>query len=412
MNAIEKFISEAASILGEQAVLSAAGDIRQFSHDEAANEAFSRMPAAVVKPGTEEEVAEIVQLCSRLDVPVTPRGGGTGLAAGCVPASDGIVLSLERLNKIIDVDRSNMTITVQSGVPLKTIYEKVEEAGLFFPPHPGDEGAMAGGVVASNAGGARAVKYGTIKQFVRGLKVVTADGTILNLGGKIIKSSSGYHLMDLMIGSEGTLGVITEATFSLLPSPGSVKTVVIPFSSYENALGASLAVFTSGIIPFALEYMESRVIAFSEKLLNKTWPAKHGEATLLLILDGPGEDEVLSLAEKTSLAIEPFDPLDILLAEQKEKQAEILEIRSMIYEALRPGTGDLFDISLPRTEIAGHLKLIRELEETFGVPLPTIGHTGDGNIHTSSMRVTLQDGVFGSPIEGWSEKNSRIEEKL
>ena len=191
-----------------------------YSGDELPLEDLKTLPRAVVKPRTEEEAARIVSLCARTKVPVTARGGGTGLSGGCVPSDGGVVLSLERLNRVVERDPDTATITVEAGVPLSRLYEEVERMGLFFPPHPGDEGAFVGGVVATNAGGSRAVKYGTIRRFVLGLRVITASGRLIELGGKIIKSSSGYDLLDLMIGSEGTLGIVTRVTLALVPKPG------------------------------------------------------------------------------------------------------------------------------------------------------------------------------------------------
>ena len=306
-------VSQVRDIVGETGVLFEDADLEPYAHDEFATDEYNVTPLAVVKPGNEKEVAEIINLCSELGVSVTARGAGTGLSAGCVPCEGGIILSLEKLNRILEVDEENLSITVQAGVTLSQLYGAVEQAGLFFPPHPGDEGATVGGLVAANAGGARAVKYGTIKQFIRGLHVVMANGEILNLGGNIMKSSSGYHLLDLMIGSEGTLGIITQATLSLLPPSGSVETLVIPFETIDKAIEAVNVIFKAGIIPFAVEFIEHSVISCVEKLLNKSWPAKQGAASLLVILDGPGEEEVLSQAERLAEELATCNPLDILL---------------------------------------------------------------------------------------------------
>jgi glycolate oxidase len=406
------FIKEVRNLLGAKAVETDPGEMEPYSHDESATDTFNTMPAAVVKPETAEQVAEVVALCAWEGVSITARGAGTGLAGGCIPAQDGIVLSLERLNSRVEVDRENMSVTADAGVSLEQLYEAVEEAGLFFPPHPGDESAMLGGIVAANAGGARAVKYGTVKQFVRGLTVVTAEGKLLELGGNLLKSSTGYHLLDLMIGSEGTLGIITDVTLSLLPKPGITETLVIPFNTVDEAISSVLPVFELGIIPFAMEFIEHSTLRCVERLLDKSWPVKTGTASLLIILDGPDEEQVLSTAEKIGEELEKHGALDVLLAEQKEKQADILEMRSMIYEALRPGVGELYDVCVPRSEISGHLHVIHELEDTYGIPLPTIGHAADGNLHSHAMKYELVDGEMKDPIPDFEEKNRKLEEEI
>jgi glycolate oxidase len=403
MSSHDEWISRAGEIVGEGGVLTASAELEPYSHDEFATGEFNRRPVAVLKPGTEEEVRRLVELCAEAGVPVTARGGGTGLSAGCVPSEGGAILSLERLSHVVEVDRHNQTVTVESGASLSTLYEAVEEAGLFFPPHPGDEGATVGGAVAANAGGARAVKYGTVKQFVRGLHVVTAAGKLLRLGGKYLKSSTGFHLLDLMIGSEGTLGIITQVTLSVLPPPAENMTLVVPFDSVIDAIKSVPALFDAGIIPVAVEFVEEYILSFAEELVKKTWPAKQGDASLLIILDGPGEEEIMLTAERISDVLESQHALDILVAEDREKQADILSIRSMIYEALRPGTAELLDICVPRSEIAPHIGFIKELEAKLGVQLPTYGHAGDGNVHSHALRRTIEGSTFGEEIPEWRE---------
>ncbi len=412
MSSNTEFLKKLTDIVGKGGIMTDAGDMEPFSHDESATEAFNTMPAAVVRPESTEQVAAVVAACAAEEVPVAPRGGGTGLAGGCIPAPGGIVLSLERLNTRIEVDPENMSVTADAGVSLEQLYHAVEEENLFFPPHPGDESAMLGGVIAANAGGARAVKYGTVKQFVRGLTVVTAEGKVLKLGGNLLKSSTGYHLLDLMIGSEGTLGIITSVTLSLLPKPGITETLVIPFETVDEAISSVLPIFKLGIIPFAVEFIEHTTIRCVERLLDKSWPVKTGTASLLIILDGPDEEQVLATAERIGEELEAHGAQEILLAEQREKQADILEMRSMIYEALRPGVGELYDVCVPRSEIAGHVRFIHELEEKYGVPLPTIGHAADGNLHSHAMKYRLEDGELKEPIEEFEAKNKKLEEKI
>ena len=406
------FLKKIKDILPEDAVISDADYMQAYSHDESAMDACAQIPLAVVKPFNEEQVAQIVRVCADMKIPVTARGGGTGLSSGCVPVSGGIVISLERLNRLIDASPENSTITVQSGMTLSNFYEEVKKTGLFFPPHPGDESAMMGGLVSTNAGGARAVKYGTIRNFIRGLQVVLANGEIINLGGSFMKDSTGYSLLSLMIGSEGTLGIITQVTVSLLPEPGSIKTLVVPFDTVNSAIKTVPAVLSSGVIPFAVEFVEHSSIHCVERLLNKHWPVKEGKAFLLIMLDGPSETAVMDLAEKIASVMDQNGALDVLVAEHADRQAEILEIRSMIYEALRPGSLELLDVCVPRSQIAPHVRFIHELEKKYDVPLPTYGHAADGNVHTHLMRQRIEDGFLTEEIPCWRDKCDKIRKEI
>jgi glycolate oxidase len=403
--------SRARDIAGDR-VISDPEAREPYGHDEFATDEFRLTPEAVVKPANEGEVAALLALCSAEKVPVTVRGGGTGLAAGCVPSPGGIVLSMELLNKLLDADPANLAITVQAGMPLRTLYEEVQKMSLYFPPHPGDEGAFVGGAVAANAGGARAVKYGTVRRFVLGLQVVMASGEVLELGGKYIKSSTGYHLADLMIGSEGTLGVITRVTLALLPPVGSVQTLIAPFPTVGQAIAAVPAMLAAGIIPCAVEFVEHSAIRCAERMLNASWPAREGTASLMIILDGRSADDTLAQAEAVGEKAEQAGALEVLLTDQKSRQAEILALRSMLYEAIRPKTIEGYDVCVPRSEIVDHVAFVHELEGRVGLPIPTYGHAADGNVHSHTLRAPLADGLFGEEIPDWREKNVLVKKAL
>jgi glycolate oxidase len=408
----EQWVQQARQIVGSEGVLVDREAMAGYTGDEFPLEDLKRLPRAVVKPRTEEEAARIVALCGRTKVPVTARGGGTGLAGGCVPSDGAVVLSLERLNRVLECDPDTSSITVEAGVTLSRMYEEVERMGLFFPPHPGDEGAFVGGVVATNAGGSRAVKYGTVRRFVMGLRVITASGALADLGGKIIKSSSGYDLLDLMIGSEGTLGLITRVTLALVPRPGSLATLVAPFATDIEAIRAVPAILAAGIVPCAVEFVEHSAMRCAERLLGKEWPTHSGGASLMIILDGRNEDAVLAEAESISGILERGGAREVLVADGREKQAEILALRSAMYEALRPAVAELFDTSVPRSQIAGHVERIHRLEEELGVQLPTYGHAADGNVHSHSLRRSLEDGVIGPEVPGWREAHEKVRAAL
>ena len=319
---------------------------------------------------------------------------------------------MELLNKVIDADPANRTITVQAGVTLKKLYDEVGRMSLYFPPHPGAEGAFIGGAVAANAGGARAVKYGTVRRFVLGLQVVLASGETLELGGKFIKSSTGYDLIDLMIGSEGTLGVVTRVTLSLLPPVGSVQTLVAPFRTVQQAIVAVPAMFARGLLPCAVEFVGHSVIRCAERLLNKSWPAADGTASLMIIVDGRSREDTDAQAEALGSVLESEGALDVLIADSRERQAEILEIRSMLYEAIRPATVEIFDVCIPRSEIASHVVFVQGLEERLGIAIPTYGHAADGNVHSHCLRSPIIDGAFGPELPDWRERVGKVRDEI
>jgi len=402
---------QAREILGDR-LLSDAALLEPYSHDESAVEEHRLLPPAVARPKDEQEVARLLRLCRKERVPVTVRGAGTGLAGGCVPEPGGIVLSTELMNRVVDTDLGNHTITVQAGLPLSRLYEEVERMSLYFPPHPGDEGATVGGAVAANAGGARAVKYGTVRRFVLALQAVLASGEILELGGKYIKSSTGYHLLDLLVGSEGTLAVITRITLSLLPRVGSVQTLLAPFSTTSAAIGSVGRLLAAGVVPCAVEYIERPVVALAEKLLGKTWPSHEGEADLMLILDGRDSADTLAQAEAAGAVLEAGGARDVLVSDNRERQAEMLALRSIFYDAIHPGVAEGFDICVPRSQIVPHLEAVRRLEREHGVSLPTYGHAADGNLHSHALRRALRDGAFGEELPGWRETCRAIRRQL
>ena len=247
-----------------------------YGHDEFSLREIARQPDLVVRPGTTAEVAAVLRIANEARVPVTPRGGATGLCGGCVPVLGGIVLSLERMDRVLEIDADNQMAVTEAGVRLADFTKAVEEAGLYFPPHPGDESAMMGGLVATNAGGSRAVKYGTIRNYVRGLELVTAAGEVLWLGGKLEKSSTGYNLMHLVIGSEGTLGVVTKVVLHLKAKPGIMRSLVVPFEELEPALETVPLIMKRGIVPLAVEFLEIEPIVLTEEHIRKKWPTKLG----------------------------------------------------------------------------------------------------------------------------------------
>ncbi len=408
----EEFLKKIIAVTGTEYVLLDPFGKEPYSHDEYPLDFSAVMPEAVVIPGCEEEVAAVITECNSYRIPVTSRGGGTGLSGGCVPSERGIVLSLQRLNKLVEIDPMSRMITVEAGMTLNQLYSEVEKVGLFFPPHPGDEGAFVGGVVATNAGGARAVKYGTVKRFVCGLTVVLPDGSRTALGGRLYKTSSGYSLLDLFIGSEGTLGVITKVTMSLIPPPRYSVTLVTPFNDTSDAIRAVPAILNSGSIPSAVEFVEHSTLRCVEHKTEKSWPVSSGTASLMLILDGDSEDSVLENAEKIAETLEKSGAGETFIAEQASQQADILGKRSMIYDALREATVELFDICVPVSQIAEHVHFVHSLEQKYGCALPTYGHAADGNVHTHFLRAKLEDGLFGEELPNWRDVHAKVRNEI
>lgn len=387
--------------------------LQDYSHDEFSLPEITHLPEVVVKPQTTSQVAEILRLANQEQIPVTPRGGATGLCGGCVPSLGGILLSLEKMNRILEMDKANQMAVVESGVLLMDFYKAVEEAGLFFPPHPGDETAMIGGVIAANAGGARAVKYGVVRDYVRGLEVVLPTGKVIHLGGKLMKSSTGYNLLHLMIGSEGTLGVITQAIIQLMPSPSLTRSLIIPFKDLDQAIETVPRLISKKLFPLAVEFIPQDVIRITEEFLQKKWPSSQEETYLLVILDASSEQEMDSLSEAVAEVCMEKGAADAFVADNPQKQEQVLEIRSQIYEAIKPHTLDILDIVVPRAEIAQHVKKIKQVSQKYGLWLPTFGHAADGNVHTHLMSARYDRGKLVPLAEKeWKDKINKIRQEL
>lgn len=381
-------------IVGDKNVIYGKEKLQDYSHDEFPLTEFNTLPAAAVRPRSPVEISAILKLANKEKIPVTPRGGGTGLCGSCVPAKNGIVILSDNLNKILEVDTANLMVTAEAGVMLKDLYVPIEKQGLFFPPHPGDETAMVGGVIATNAGGSRAVKNGTIRNFVRGLEVVLPQGDIINIGGKFVKNSTGFSLLNLFVGSEGTLGIITKAVIGLLPIPKATSTLIIPYDSVHDAINTVPQIIKERVLPLAVEFIEADAIELTEKYLERQWPVKNGKAFLLILLDGSTEAELDRHCQAIADICLKNNAKDVFIADGKAKQKEILDFRSQMYEALKPNCIETLDIALPRSELTNHVEAVHKIEAAHGIWLPTYGHAGDGNVHTHIMKFSS----YGGPI--------------
>lgn len=406
---MEKIIPELYSIVGEDWVITEKDRVQGYLYDETPPPMLPKAceDVVVVKPENAEEVSKIMKLANQYRIPVFPRGGGTGLVAACVPTTSGIVLSLERMNKII-VDRENLMAEAEAGATLADLMKAAESAGLFFPPHPGDEGAQIGGLLACNAGGARAVKTGVMRNYVKGVEVVLPTGEILTLGGKLVKNNAGYDLMQLIVGSEGTLAVITKAWIRLHPREPASATIIVPFNDREKALGIVPEIFQEGIMPLAVEYVERDLVEKTAQILGLKWPCVEGDHQLILIFTEASEAALYETCEKIMSLCERMESLEPLLAESREDQEKILKIRSELYISLRPNLIDILDTTVPPARLVDLIKAVEELGKKYNTYLPVFGHAGDGNLHIHIMREDgwtkedydrLRDEIYRKTIE-------------
>ena len=389
-------VKELQDIVGKDWVVASREQMQRYLADETAD-AIRPKPAdnvILVKPASTAEVSQILKLANSKKTPVFVRGGGTGICGGAVPIADGVLLSTERLDRIIEVDKSNLMVVVESGVPFGSMLAAVEEAGMFFPPHPGDEGAHVGGLVACNAGGTRAVKYGVMRNFVRGLEVVLPTGEIVNMGGKLLKNNQGFDLMHLLINSNGTLGIITRVIFRLCPRFNSSGTLLVSYDRRHEAIDTVPEILQSGVVPLAIEYVERDVIEISARRLGMEWPARKGMAYLLVILTGDSDDEVYAQGERVSEICERNNATDILIAERREEQANILKIRSEVYSSLKDRVADVLDITVPPASIGIMMDKVDEVAARFKVKIPTYGHAADGNLHPHLMVDLAEKGIL------------------
>jgi len=350
----------------------------------------------LVKPANAEEISGILKLANQEKFPVVVRGGGSGLAGGAIPTIDCVLLSVERLDKIEEIDRANLMIVAQGGVTYSKLIEAAEDAGMFFPPKPGDVGAFVGGIVACNAAGARAIKYGVTRNFVKGLEVVLPTGEIVTFGGKLIKNAMGLDLLHLMIGSEGTLGVISKAIFGLIPKPRHSCTLVASFNERLDAMKIAPILIKQMIIPLAGEYIDHDLCELSANYLGTEWPAKKGNAHIFYICIGETEDEIYLQAEAISKICEENGAIDILMAETRAEQDNILKIRSEIASAQKTegSIGDFMDVCVPPASLTELMEKIIEIEKKYDTRIPVTGHSVDGNLHPTPLKELADRGVL------------------
>ncbi|HCS74850.1 MAG TPA: 2-hydroxy-acid oxidase [Clostridiales bacterium] len=377
-----------------------------FTHDEMP-EYGKFKPGVVVEPINTDEVSAVMKYAHDNNIPVTPRGSGTGLCGGAVPIYGGILLSLAKMNRILEIDEDNLTATVEPGMLLMDFIKHVEEKGLLYPPDPGEKSATLGGNIMTNAGGMRAVKYGVTRDYVMALKVVLPNGEVTRFGSKTTKNCSGYSLKDLMVGSEGTLGIVTEIILKLIPEPKSIISLLVPFSDLDACIDAVPKIIRSKALPTAIEFMQKEVIKAAEEYLGKKFPDKSSDAYLLLTFDGNSREEVERIYEDVADICLESGAVDVFLSDTEERQESIWGARGVFLEAIKSSTPsmDECDVVVPRDKIAEYVRYVNTLEKTYGVRIRSFGHAGDGNIHVYLCKDNLDDEV-------WKEKCSSIMKAL
>ncbi len=344
------------------------------------------LPAVVVKPENADSVAKILKLANEKNIPVTPRGGGTGLSGGAVPIYGGIVLSLERMNRILEIDEDNFVATVEPGVTLSDLYPAVEEHGLYYPLYSGEMSATIGGNVATNAGGMKAVKYGVTRHFVLGLEAVLPTGETIQTGGKFVKCSTGYDLTQLIIGSEGTLAVVTKVMLRLIPPPRKREVLFIPFNSLHDAIESVPDILKARILPVGIEFMEKDIINMVEQYTGKEIPLHDYEAFLMIIIEADSEDEIHQLSSQIGEACLNHGAIDVFVPGSERAKRKLLEAREKFYHVIQHfGMPDIADVVVPRSRIAEFVEKAKGIASEYKIPLVAYGHAGDGNVHLHPM---------------------------
>ncbi len=380
-------------IVGETNVLSDAATLNDYGRDHTEDLCFP--PSLVVKPASAMEVSAIMKWAFEKHIPVTPIGARTGLSGGMLAVFEGIGLSLERMNAIIDIDEKNLQVTVQPGVITEVLQQAVLEKGLSYPVDPSSKGScFIGGNIAENAGGARAVKYGVTKDYVLNLEVVLASGEIIYTGANTLKNATGYNLTQLMVGSEGTLGIVTQAVLKLVPTYKHSLLLWVPFFDMEEAAQAVSAIFRAGIIPSAVEFMERDAISWAMQFIEvpPIGLKENVEAFLMVEVDGNYPDILFEEAQIITQVLEQYHTDDILFAETEEQKNALWRMRRNIAEAVKSHTVyKEEDTVVPRYELPALLKGIKEIGQKYGFKSICYGHAGDGNLHVNIIKADSTD---------------------
>ncbi len=396
-------------MVGADNVLMELQEMEPYSHDEVVG--LQAYPEVVVRATTAQQVSEILQLAQRERVPVTPRGAGMGLSGGAVPVCGGIILSLEKMNRILEIDAENLMVTVEPGVITGDLHRAVEAEGLFYPPDPASlDSCSIGGNIAEGAGGPRAVKYGVTEDYVCGLEAVLPSGVIITLGGKLVKNVTGYNLLQLLIGSEGTLAVVTKIILRLLPRPKVQVDLLVPYDEFQAAADTVSDIIAHRIVPATIEFMEQDSLRAVERLLERELPFNDAAAFLLIQLDGNSRETVEADYEVVGDLCLENGARDVLVAWDQRTRDRLWEARRLIIDALNQESpvNHMEDVVVPRAEIPRLLKGIKEISGRYGVRTVSFGHAGDGNVHVNVLKDQLPDDRWEALVPAVSEAIYRL----
>ena len=371
---LRKFISEPERFVTEPT--------KHWDHDQFRT--VTAMPELVIQPVTNQEVENVVKYASDHHIPLVPRGNSTGLMGANLSVDGGISLDMVKMNRVLEYDPDGLTMTVQAGIRLKDIEEYLADKPFTYMPAPAMHWATIGGNVDTNAGGLKAIKYGVTREHIRELKVVLTNGKLYKFGSKAVKSSSGYSLKDLIIGSEGTLGVVTEVTLRLYPKPRKSINAIIPFPTLNDAIRSVPAILASGVVPTTVEFMGRKVINLWEKYANDEFPIKNGDGFIIMGLDSFTEEEWQAELKQALEAVKEFKAEDaVILSADSEEAKKIWKCREELLLAIQKSTPkmDEIDVCVPINHIPEVLDRIEELENELNIRIPNFGHAGDGNLH-------------------------------
>jgi glycolate oxidase len=405
MKSFKKTADELSRLLGRSKVVTDSEILDSYARDETSD--LSAMPDILVRAESAYDVSLVLKFCHTNGVPVIPRGAGTGVTGGAVPVRGGVVLSLEKMNRIVEVDRENMVAVVEPGVVTRDIQEAARAEGLMYPPDPASlESCSIGGNVAENAGGPRAVKYGVTKDYVLGLEFVLPDGSVITTGGKIVKNATGYNLTGVLIGSEGTLAVITKIFLRLIPAPMFTVDMLIPFPSLHDAMKVVYAVLLNRIVPATMEFMERDAITLVAKLLGREVHFPDAGAHLLVQIDGNSEESVHRDMEKIG-SLARVDQEKIIIAESPAQRERLWKARRSIREAITAESPVFLaeDCVVPRSKIPEFMAELKRLFNSRGLHSVVFGHAGDGNVHIDVLK---GDGDYDAWKKGLPELKREI----
>lgn len=394
----ESLIEAFKTVVGNEFVTTRSEILENYSHDHTEDLKFS--PEVVIFPKNAQQISKIVKLCNENLIPIVAAGARTGLSGGVLPIFGGVSISTKRMNAIT-IDKRNLQAIVEPGVITQVLHETAEKENLFYPPDPSSKGScFIGGNIAENAGGLRAVKYGITKDYVLNLELVLANGEIIQTGANVLKNSTGYNLTQLMVGSEGTLGIITKAWLKLIPKPQFFNTLLVPFNDPFKACDAVSAILRAGITPAALEFLEKDAIDFGKEYLGiDVFPNADYSAHLLIQLDGNYPEIMMNEAERIFEVVEKYDCGEILFAENAAQQDKLWNLRRSIGEAVKSrSVYKEEDTVVPRAELAKLLAFVKKTGEQYGFKSVCYGHAGDGNLHVNILKNDMSDEKWNNEL--------------